>query len=82
MTPYIAQFSSTADSRPLTGLGAWLWASGSHVCIGTKPTLVPNPRITSAVPIFIRLGSSLSAASMREVQSRARDESMAPTVDA
>ena len=82
MTPYMAQFSSTADSNPLTGLGAWLWASGSHVCMGTNPTLVPNPRITRAVPIFIRLGSSLSAASMSDVQSNASDESIAPTVDA
>jgi hypothetical protein len=50
--------------------------------MGTNPTLVPNPRITRAVPIFIRLGSSLSAASMSDVQSNASDESIAPTVDA
>ncbi len=24
-----------------TGAGAWLWASGSQVCIGARPALVP-----------------------------------------
>ena len=78
----MAQLSSTADSSPLMGLGAWLCASGSHVCMGTNPTFVPNPMMISTVAILIMLGSSSEACSISWGQSRARSESMTPTVEA
>ena len=39
--PTIAVFSSAPDSMTETGAGPSLWASGSHACIGAKPTFVP-----------------------------------------
>ena len=33
--------SSTPDMSALTGAGASLCASGSHVCIGASPAFVP-----------------------------------------
>ena len=36
-----AQFSSAPDSRAETTEGASLWASGSQVCSGARPILVP-----------------------------------------
>ncbi len=39
--PYMAQFNNTPDRRADTGVGAWEWASGSQVCMGARPTLVP-----------------------------------------
>ena len=39
--PTIAVFSSAPDSMAETGAGLSLCASGSQVCIGAKPTLVP-----------------------------------------
>ena len=33
--------SSTPDMSAETGAGAWLWASGSQLCIGASPTFVP-----------------------------------------
>ncbi len=74
--------SRTADSSPLTGLGAWLCASGSHVCIGTNPTLVPNPTMIMTMAIFIIVGSNCEAASMSAGQSSEASESILPTVDA
>ena len=78
----MAQFRRTADRSPLMGLGAWLWASGSQVCIGTNPTFVPNPTIISTMAILIMLGSSSEACSISAGQSRALSESMTPTVEA
>ena len=40
-TAVSAVASSAAESNALTGVGAWLWASGSQVCIGASPALVP-----------------------------------------
>ena len=39
--PTIAVFSSAPDSMAETGAGPSLCASGSHVCIGARPTFVP-----------------------------------------
>ena len=39
--PIIAVFSSAPDSIADTGAGLSLWASGSQLCIGARPTLVP-----------------------------------------
>ena len=36
-----ATVSSTPASIAVTGAGASLWASGSQVCMGTNPILVP-----------------------------------------
>ena len=41
MIAYMPVFSSAADSIALAGLGASACASGSHVCIGARPTFVP-----------------------------------------
>ena len=41
MMPIIAVFSSAPDSMAETGAGPSLWASGSQVCIGARPTFVP-----------------------------------------
>ena len=41
MIAYIPVLSRAADSMALAGLGASAWASGSQVCIGARPTLVP-----------------------------------------
>ena len=41
MIAYMPVFSSAADSIALAGLGASACASGSQVCIGASPTLVP-----------------------------------------
>ena len=38
---YTPTLSSTPDMSALTGAGASLWASGSHVCMGASPALVP-----------------------------------------
>ena len=39
--PSIAVLSSAPDSMAETGAGPSLCASGSQVCIGARPTLVP-----------------------------------------
>ena len=39
--PIIAVLSSAPDSMAETGAGLSLCASGSQVCIGARPTLVP-----------------------------------------
>jgi hypothetical protein len=41
MIAYIPVLSRAAESIALAGLGASECASGSHVCIGASPTLVP-----------------------------------------
>ena len=46
---------------PLTGAGAWLWASGSHECMGARPALVAKPRTASAPAARAREGSRLGA---------------------
>src|ERR1700684_1971713 len=46
----------TPESTAHTGDGAWLWASGSHVCIGARPTFVPNPTKTSRNASLNKLG--------------------------
>ncbi|SRR5258706_7261549 len=44
-----------------TGAGAWLWASGSHVCMGASPALVPNPTKTNRNPTRSVAGSRREA---------------------
>ena len=39
--PRKAQLSRAPDSRAETSEGAWLWASGSQLCRGARPILVP-----------------------------------------
>ena len=39
--PNRAQLSSAPESRADTRDGAWLWASGSQLCRGARPILVP-----------------------------------------
>ena len=41
MIAYIATASSTPDIIAESGAGASEWASGSQVCIGARPALVP-----------------------------------------
>ena len=41
MIAYMPVLSSAAESIALAGLGASACASGSQVCIGASPTLVP-----------------------------------------
>ena len=36
-----AQLSMTPEKTADTGVGAWLWASGSQVCMGESPAFVP-----------------------------------------
>ena len=36
-----AHLMRTPESSAETGVGAWLWASGSHRCMGARPALVP-----------------------------------------
>ena len=40
-TAYSATLSSRPDSTADTGVGPSAWASGSQLCSGTRPTLVP-----------------------------------------
>ena len=40
---------TTPDSMALIPLGAWEWASGSQVCMGTMAIFTPNP-ITNSAP--------------------------------
>gem|GEM_PF-6765201 len=49
------------ESKLLIGDGALLWASGSHVCMGTNPTFVPYPTITKINAILAIAGSKLAA---------------------
>ena len=39
---------TTPESMALIPLGAWEWASGSHVCIGTRAIFTPKPTKKSA----------------------------------
>ena len=41
MMPNSAHLISAPESSAETGVGAWLWASGSHMCTGARPALVP-----------------------------------------
>ena len=70
---YIAQFRRTADKRALMGDGASAWASGSQLCMGTKPTLVPYPTATKTNASFSssRPPTNPGAASIRVPQSSA-----------
>src|SRR5439155_17447732 len=40
---YKPTFNNTPDISALTGAGASLCASGSHVCMGASPAFVPYP---------------------------------------
>ena len=40
-TAYMATLSSSPDSTAETGVGPSAWASGSQLCSGTRPILVP-----------------------------------------
>ena len=59
---------SMPESSAHTGDGAWLWASGSQVCIGTRPTLVPRPIRISRNAVCMRNGGILGAASTSPAQ--------------
>ena len=50
------------ESSAHTGDGAWLWASGSHVCMGTRPTFVPRPIKISKNAVCMRIGGIRGAA--------------------
>ena len=52
-----------------TGAGAWLWASGSQLCIGASPTFVPYPRTRSPIARRTTPGSRRWEAAISEVQS-------------
>ena len=41
MIPNSAHLMRAPDSRADTGVGAWLCASGNHMCTGARPALVP-----------------------------------------
>jgi len=69
-TPYMAQLSRTAERRALMGVGDWLWASGSQVCIGARPAFVPRPTTMKMKATFTRAGSSWSATARSADQSR------------
>src|SRR3990167_8123692 len=56
-----ATLSNTPESKLLIGAGALLWASGSHVCMGTKPTFVPYPIKIKMNAILAINGSSAEA---------------------
>ena len=56
------------DSTAQTGVGAWLWASGSQVCIGARPALAPNPTNTSRNENFSRFGGMVDDIAERAVQ--------------
>ena len=57
-----AQFSRTPDSIADAGAGAWLCASGSHVCIGASPIFVPYPTRKNRNASRRKRGSSRFAA--------------------
>ena len=57
----MAHFKSTPESRADTGLGASEWASGSHVCMGNRPALVPKPMAANTNAIIMR-GRSMNGA--------------------
>jgi len=61
----IAQLSSTPESRAQIGEGAWLWASGSQVCIGASPALVPKPTNTSRKAAEVAAAGSRAATGPR-----------------
>ena len=68
--PRKAQLSRAPESRAEAGLGASLWASGSQVCMGASPILVPKPMSTKRKPVFSQSGSSRSATLFSEVKVR------------
>ena len=61
MITSMAHLSSTPESRAETGLGAWEWASGSQVCMGNRPALVPKPITINAKARRMSVGSNWSA---------------------
>ena len=63
--PRKAQLSSTPDKRADAGLGASLWASGSQVCMGASPILVPYPTRMKTNPALSHMGSRVLAAPAR-----------------
>jgi hypothetical protein len=66
-----AHFSSTPDSRADTGLGASEWASGSQVCMGNRPALVPKPMAANTKAIIVSEWSSAGAMGRMDVQNTA-----------
>ena len=67
----MAHFNSTPDSRADTGLGASEWASGSQVCMGNRPALVPKPMAANTKAIIMSEWSRVGAMGRMEVQNTA-----------
>ena len=61
MITSMAHLSSTPESSAETGLGAWECASGSQVCMGNRPALVPKPMTMNANARRTSIGSNWSA---------------------
>ena len=61
--------SSTPDMSAETGAGAWLWASGSQLCIGASPAFVPYPRTIRPIASRTTPGFRCREAAISEVQS-------------
>ncbi len=64
--------------RPLTGLGAWLCASGSQKCMGARPTLVPRPIMKNMAANFMNTGFRLTALATRDGHSREASPGITP----
>ena len=64
-------FNKSPESTAEMGVGPSLWASGSQLWIGTRPTFVPYPTIRNTKASDRIVGSSLLLTSFRFVQSRA-----------
>jgi hypothetical protein len=62
---YRIEVVSMPDNNAQTGDGAWLCASGSQVCIGTRPTLAPNPIRISRKAVWVSNGDMCGAAATR-----------------
>ena len=56
------------ESSALMGLGAWLCASGSQLCTGARPALVPYPTSTKMKASFMVSGFSRGATFLSTVQ--------------
>src|SRR5438874_2570885 len=75
---YMAQLSRAAESIALMGEGASACASGSQLCMGMNPTLVPYPTATKTKPSLTRLETLASSgpAFTNAVQSRAAGDAI------
>ena len=67
----MAHLSRTPESRADTGLGASEWASGSQVCMGNRPALVPKPMAANTKAIWMSVGSKPLETSRTLVQKTA-----------